>query len=252
MGSRVKQKASERKKQQTSNLSLALSLSLAGATEPHSSEGGDVDNRAAVRLEDAEVLLKLLSALRVLVEHIRQEDLHRLIRALGRADAVRPPLEDPPDVSRCVVGRGDVVPCRRPSGLCHHHRDPLEPLLLHRCRQGIQHHVEHVGVLQAVVEHRRRFRLEEAEVQVGADRVTDEAVEGLHVHHERRPGLRQELQHRLDGGEAERSERAVRRRRPDGEDLRGTWRRELDAGIQAQRLQRLVKVVHGRHEVRGE
>lgn len=96
----------------------------------------------------------------------------------------------------------------------------------------------------------RLVHAEEHVVECHLERVVDVGVEWVHVHHERRLGLRQELQQLLRDGEKVHLEPAGRGREGDAENGRGGLRgRELDLFLEARILQGLLKVAHGGHEV---
>lgn len=190
--------------------------------------------------------LELGAGLAVLVVQVEQEHLHGHAWPPRRAGAARHPLHDLGVVGGGVLRCRRRVPRRRPPGLRHRDRHGAEPLPVERGRQRVHRRVEHVGVDERAVAHRRRARAEQRVAELHVDGVVDVADERVGVHHEGRAGVGEEAQHGAEDVEGGGVERAGGWRVRRGEH-RG---RDLDLVAEAEGDERGVQVVHGGHQVR--
>ncbi|BAS86800.1 Os03g0792850, partial [Oryza sativa Japonica Group] len=159
---------------------------------------GEVDGvlGLAVEPEDAPMALEVARrhALGVLVEEAEEVDLDVLPRPRRRAGVGGEALEEAVVEALRVGGGGVLVAVGGPADLADDDGHVAVADALERRHQRVEVGVEHVGVGDAVVHHRRRAAVEEGEVD-GEVVVEVEADERVDVDGERRAVVGQELHH---------------------------------------------------------
>ena len=215
----------------------------------------DVVHRREVGVEEAEVALGDGARLEVLVEE--REDV-RLEGALGHQRRAGPAagLADEVPVVLRRVGVADAdLPVHGlgwPPGLPHRDLHVVEAELLHRRVHRVQLRLEHAGVGDARAGVRHAQLVVRPRQRVGERRAVVPEVR-VRVHHERRPALPVERQHRREHGAVPAVAEPARRRRLGGagKDAQGVRRRDADLA-EPRRHQRRPERAHGGHQVGDE
>uniref|UniRef100_A0A804U9B6 Uncharacterized protein n=1 Tax=Zea mays TaxID=4577 RepID=A0A804U9B6_MAIZE len=232
----------------------AVALAGAAAAEDEL----DVVHLLLVRVEDAVVALGGRPGLLVLVEEREEVHVDVGVGAARGAGVAGEHAAGQVAVVRRGVGRRSArlvgVALGRPPRLGDHdaHAVVALPEPADRGEHGVQLRVEEAVVLEAVpgVEH-AGVGAEQGVVEGDVSRIAGVSEERVRVHHEVRPGLRQEVEHGLHDGLREvLPERARRGRVGRRERRERDGRRHLDGPVEAQPGQRGVHVGHGRDQLR--